>query len=93
MPCLGESEEKFAPVDHGKAVVLSEASRQLFDGILYIVAVDGIIYSMKAMSLISRRVALSRGALAEIVLWKVPEPLKGSRHRYKYRLALVADGI
>lgn len=47
---------------------------------------------MKALSLISRRVAISEGVFAEIVLWEVPEPLRGSRHRYKYRLALVADG-
>lgn len=53
---------------------------------------DGIIYIMKAVPLISRRVVLSRDVFAEIVLWKVPEPLKGSRHGYKYRLALVADG-
>ena len=29
----------------------------------------------------------------EIVLWLVPAPLRGSAHPYKYRLALVADGI
>lgn len=48
---------------------------------------------MKATSLISRRVAVAEGVFAEIVLWLVPEPLKGSRHSYKYRLALVAEGI
>jgi hypothetical protein len=30
---------------------------------------------------------------AEIVVWEVPRPLAGSMHTYKYRLALVADGI
>jgi len=47
---------------------------------------------MRATSLISRRVAIADGVFAEIVLWLVPEPLKGSLHLYKYRLALVADG-
>ena len=48
---------------------------------------------MKAKSLISRRVTVREDVFAEIVLWKVPEPLKGSRHPYKYRLALVAKGV
>ena len=30
---------------------------------------------------------------AELVLWEVPAPLAGSSHGYKYRLALVADGV
>src|SRR5687768_1177945 len=48
---------------------------------------------MKATSLISRRVAVADGVFADLVLWLVPAPLKGSRHSYKYRLALVADGV
>jgi hypothetical protein len=48
---------------------------------------------MKATSLISRRVTVREDVFAEIVLWKVPEPVKGSQHPYKYRLALVAEGI
>lgn len=48
---------------------------------------------MKAILLISRRVTVRESVFAEIVLWKVPEPVKGSRHSYKYRLALVAEGI
>lgn len=50
-------------------------------------------YIMKAISLISRRVTVRESVFAEIVLWKVPEPVKGSQHPYKYRLALVAEGI
>jgi hypothetical protein len=33
------------------------------------------------------------GVRAEIVIWKVPRPLKGSVHRFKYRLALVVDDV
>ena len=28
-----------------------------------------------------------------MVLWKVPEPLSGSTHSYKYRLAFVVEGV
>ena len=34
----------------------------------------------------------SERAFAELVLWRVPKPLKGSKHSYKYRLAYVVDG-
>ncbi|MEO8884189.1 MAG: DUF6516 family protein [Devosia sp.] len=27
------------------------------------------------------------------MIWRVPSPLRGSRHSYKYRLALVVDGV
>ena len=30
---------------------------------------------------------------AEMVIWIVPQPVKGSTHRYKYRLALIVDDI
>ncbi|WP_348627904.1 toxin-antitoxin system TumE family protein [Shinella zoogloeoides] len=30
---------------------------------------------------------------ADLVIWRVPEPLRGSPHLFKYRLAFVADGI
>ena len=29
----------------------------------------------------------------ETVLWRVPHPVKSSNHDYKYRLALVANGV
>ena len=31
-------------------------------------------------------------AFAEIVLWRVPVPIRGCAHLYKYRLALVVEG-
>ena len=29
----------------------------------------------------------------EIVVWRLPRPLRGSVHRFKYRLALIEDGV
>ncbi|MFZ3017044.1 MAG: DUF6516 family protein [Gallionella sp.] len=47
---------------------------------------------MKARELFNRRVPVTEQAFAELVLWEVPEPLSGSKHCYKYRLAFVAAG-
>jgi len=47
---------------------------------------------MKARELFNRRVLVTEQAFAELVLWEVPEPLSGSKHRYKYRLAFVVAG-
>jgi Family of unknown function (DUF6516) len=46
---------------------------------------------MKARLLLKERIVLSQAAFAEIVVWQVPEPVRGSRHAYKYRMALVVD--
>jgi len=48
---------------------------------------------MKARVLFDRRVVVSEDAFAELVLWEVPEPLSGSKHHYKCRLAFVAAGV
>jgi hypothetical protein len=47
---------------------------------------------MKATLLVRERVPFGDDAFAELVLWQVPNPLPGSRHRYKYRLAFVQRG-
>ena len=47
---------------------------------------------MKATELLRTRVALAEGAFAELVLWRVPTPVPGSRHGFKYRLAYVVGG-
>ena len=44
---------------------------------------------MKARLLFDRRVAVSETAFAELVLWEVPTPVRGSAHNYRYRLAFV----
>lgn len=52
-----------------------------------------MLYNMKATELFRRRIVYAETAFAELVLWKVPSPLKGSTHSYKYRLAYVVDGV
>jgi hypothetical protein len=47
---------------------------------------------LKATLLVRNRIAYSDGQFAEIVVWAVPQPLAGSAHGYKYRLAFVAQG-
>jgi hypothetical protein len=51
-----------------------------------------IVSNMKARELFNRRVPVAEQAFAELVLWEVPEPISGSKHCYKYRLAFVAAG-
>jgi hypothetical protein len=48
---------------------------------------------MKAELLIDERHVLDDSTFAEIVVWQVPRSVRGSRHRFKYRLALVRDGV
>jgi hypothetical protein len=52
-----------------------------------------IIANMKATELFRTRIAYTEHAFAELVLWRVPIPVKGSLHEYKYRLAYVVKGI
>jgi hypothetical protein len=47
---------------------------------------------MRAELLIDERHVLNDSTFAEIVVWRVPGPVRGSRHRFKYRLALIRDG-
>lgn len=48
---------------------------------------------MKAELLIDRRAPISENAFVELVLWCVPQPVRGSTHSYRYRLAYVVDGV
>ena len=52
-----------------------------------------IISNMFAMLMLSERHALSETSFVEMVLWRLPSPLPGSSHGFKYRLALVVNGI
>ena len=47
---------------------------------------------MAAEMLLDERHVLSEPAFAELVVWRVPAPVRGSEHEYRYRLALVVDG-
>jgi len=48
---------------------------------------------MKAKQLARNRVALNATSFAETVVWQLPQPLPGSVHHFKYRLAYVVNGV
>ena len=48
---------------------------------------------MKAESLFKERRVLSNSSFLDLVIWRIPKPLPGCSHRFKYRLAFVVDGI
>jgi hypothetical protein len=48
---------------------------------------------MQAEPLLDERHVLGEAAFAELVVWRVPSPVRGSMHRYRYRLALVVNGV
>ena len=52
-----------------------------------------IISNMKARQIFNRRVTITKNSFAELVIWKVPKPLAGSAHSYKYRMALIHHGV
>jgi hypothetical protein len=48
---------------------------------------------MKARLLYSRRIHYDDGAIVEMVLWRVPEPVPPSAHGLKYRLFYGRPGV
>ena len=48
---------------------------------------------MKASLLARTRIVQSASAFVEMVLWRVPQTLRGSDHAFKYRLAYVVDSV
>ena len=48
---------------------------------------------MRAELLINERHVLDARTFVEIVVWRLDQPVRGSIHRFKYRLALVADSV
>jgi uncharacterized protein DUF6516 len=48
---------------------------------------------MAAELLIDERHILDVDMFVEIVVWRLPKPVRGSRHAFKYRLALVREGV
>ena len=48
---------------------------------------------MKAVLLLRERQVLTETSFVELIAWRVPQPLPGSTHDFKYSLALIADGI
>ena len=49
--------------------------------------------NMDAELLFRKREGLSETAFVELVIWRVPDPVRGSAHGFKYRLALVSEGV
>lgn len=47
---------------------------------------------MKALPLLRRRVVLAPDAFAEVVVWRLQQPVPPSEHPFKYRLAYVVGG-
>ncbi len=50
------------------------------------VRIVGIIANVQAELLRRQKSVLSDGAILELVIWRVPLPVVGSSHSYKYRL-------
>lgn len=48
---------------------------------------------MPATLLLKERHVMSENSFVEMVVWRLPLPLYGSSHDFKYRLALVVDGV
>lgn len=48
---------------------------------------------MKAKLLVREHFDLADDAFVEIVVWQVPEPVKGSTHDLKYRLVLIENEV
>lgn len=48
---------------------------------------------MKAQLIARTRIVYAEAAFAELVLWRLPAPVRGSAHPFKYRLAYVVDGV
>ena len=46
---------------------------------------------MRAQQLLRERRILGEGQFADIVIWRLPGPVPGSGHEFKYRLAFVVD--
>ncbi|MEA2824798.1 MAG: hypothetical protein QOF03_1280 [Alphaproteobacteria bacterium] len=49
--------------------------------------------NMDAELMIDERHVLAENTFVEIVVWRLPRSARGSAHRFKYRLALVEDGV
>lgn len=48
---------------------------------------------MKAKLRLRERIGLSETMFVELVVWRLPAPLVGSDHNFKYRFALVEAGV
>ena len=51
------------------------------------------IMRRKATLVINEKITQNDGSVIQVVVWDLPVPLKGSRHRYKYRLYFGKNGV
>jgi len=49
--------------------------------------------NMPALLIQKRRYHLAENRLVDVSIWELPTPLLGCTHRFKYRLALVINGV
>ena len=47
---------------------------------------------MKAVKLLDSKHVFNDGAIQQLVIWELSEPVRGSQHAYKYRLYYGKDG-
>jgi len=52
-----------------------------------------MLSNMASELLIDERHVLDARSFVELVVWRLPGPVRGSRHSLKYRLALVVDEV
>lgn len=48
---------------------------------------------MPAEKISAYKTVLADGAIVELVVWRVPQPVPGSTHSFKYRAAYVVGGV
>ena len=48
---------------------------------------------MKAEPLLNERHQLTEDSFVELRVWKVPQPVRGSRHSLKYAFAYIVGGV
>ncbi len=48
---------------------------------------------MDAELLPRKRLVLRETAFVEMVVWRLPKPVRGNTHGFKYRLALIVEGV
>ncbi|MBZ8133998.1 DUF6516 family protein [Afifella sp. IM 167] len=48
---------------------------------------------MKAEPILDDLTRFDERSFVQLVIWRVPKPLRGSGHLFKYRLAYVVDGV
>lgn len=49
--------------------------------------------NVKAEPVRRRRIVFGEGRFADMVIWRVPRPLPGSAHAFKYRFAYVVNDV